>query len=188
MPMLVVEDEDFELEMNRLSGPSSSIIKMDKLGRPDGCKETPESIRALIAGDKIAGNGTIKEIAKAYGVSTSAVTSYADDSTSRNDAAIGRIDTKLQEHNDKVRNKIRGRAQNKLALALKHITEDKLEGSRATDLSTIAANLSKVVDKTTPKSEGPSVTNNIHFYSPQQIGPNNFETIDVTPERIERAS
>jgi hypothetical protein len=80
------------------------------------------------------------------------------------------------------RDKIKSRAQNKLLLALKHMTEDKLENTKGVELSTIAANMSRVVEKMTPKTDGNTITNNIVFYSPKQISKENYETIELLPE------
>lgn len=174
--MLVVDNEDFELELNRLQGRTAQVIPLPKMGR--GSKaETPESLRNLIAGDSLNGNGTAKEIANAYGVSQSSVNAYAGAATSTDRMVAGRLDEKLLENNRKI-----GRtAQVKLSKAIQHITDEKLQAAKATDLSSIAANMARVVEKTTPKVLEGVTNNNIIFYSPQQIRPENYEVIDVTP-------
>jgi len=176
MPMMVVSSEEFELEIMRLRAPASSIVKMDKKGR-NGAREIPDEIRKLIASTALAGEGTGKEIAKAFGVSQSSVEAYKNDAVST--TTYDKPNADLANHNDKVRERIRGRAQNKLALALKYITPEKLQSAKATDLSMVAANMARVVDKVTPKEPDRAVQNNIIFYSPQQVGMGNFEVIDV---------
>jgi len=181
MPMLIVDDEDFELELKRCNGSknNSTIIKMPKMGRPDGCIETPETLRKLIAGDAIDGIATAKEIAKEYGVSMSSVNAYKGDSTSTDRMVNKVVDSDLKKHNDNKRKKLNSLAHKVSRKALEHITDEKLKASKATDLSQIAANAARVIDKTTPKDGGNTVTNNIHFYSPQQIRKENFEVVEA---------
>lgn len=180
-PMLIVDDEDFELEMQRCnpSKNKSVIIPMDKKGRPDGCIETPESLRKLIAGDAIDGVATTKQIAEAYGVSQSSVNAYKGDSTSTDRMVAKVVDDDLKRHNDKKRERINNLAQRVTKRALEHITDEKLLSSKATDLSQIAANAARVIDKTAPKEAAIAVQNNIHFYSPQQIRKENYEVVDA---------
>jgi predicted transcriptional regulator len=182
MGMLIVKDEEFELELNRLNKSNEAqVIPLPKKGRPDNCREVPEALRNQIAHDSINKHGTAKEIANAYGISQSSVNAYAGGATSTSRLVEGKLDEKLIENNRKI-----GRfAQVKLSKALKFMTDSKLESAKATELSTIAANMAKVVEKTTPKVPENVVNNNIVFYSPQQIGEGNFETIDVTPEPVQ---
>lgn len=175
--MLVVNDEDFELELSRMTKPTAEIIAMPKMGR-QATKETPESLRALIASDSLNGNGTAAQIAEAYGVSQSSVNAYAGGATSTDRMVAGKFDNKLLERNKR----IGIRAQKKMASAIDKITEEKLEASKATELSQIASNLSKVVDRAIPKTDDDRPINNIIFFSPQQVGPNNYDVIDVTAE------
>jgi len=179
MPMLIVDDEAFELEINRCNPSKSQVIHMPKKGRPEGCIETPESIRKLIAGDAIDGIATTKEIAKEYDVSMSSVNAYKGDSTSTDRMVNKIVDSDLKRHNDNKRKKLNSLAHKVSRKALEHITDEKLEASKATDLSQIAANAARVIDKTTPKEPNSPVTNNIHFYSPQQIRKENFEVVDA---------
>jgi uncharacterized protein (DUF4415 family) len=179
MPMLVVDDEDFELELKRLNEKVAQVVPMPKMGRPDGATETPESLRKLIASDSITGNGTAKQIAEAYGVSQSSVNAYAGGATSTDRMVAGKLDNDLVQANQRIGR----RAQRKLNLALKHITEDKLRDAKATDISQVAANMSRIIEKTTPKVPETQVQNNIIFYSPQQIGEGNYDVIDVAVEK-----
>lgn len=179
MPMLVTSDEDFDLELSRLSNRKAEIVPMPKLGRQH-TRETPESLRALIASDSLNGNGTAKEIANAYGVSQSSVNAYAGGATSTDRMVAGKLDSDLVTRNKRIGKK----AQTKMSMAIDAITKEKLDAAKATDLSSIAANMAKVVDKTIPKAEEKIINNNIVFYSPQQVGPGNYEVIDVEAERL----
>jgi len=177
--MLVVDSESFELELSRLTNPSAKIVKMDKLGRGDK-KETPESLRALIAQDSLNQNGTAKQIAQAYGVSESSVNAYKGGATSTDRMVNGKLDKDLVSRNEKIGK----RAQNKMRLAIEHITKEKLEAAKVGEISQVAANMARVVEKTLPKVPENVTQNNIIFYSPQQIGEGNYDVIDVTADSV----
>jgi hypothetical protein len=179
MRMMIVEDEDFELELNKSVNAQIEIIPAK--GR-NGAGATPESLRRLIANDALDGMPA-KEISQAYNVSESSVSAYKNGATST--SSYDKPATGLGEFVDAKRDRIKNKAQNKLLLALKHITEDKLKDAKVIELSTIAANMSRVVEKTTPKTES-VINNNIVFYSPQQIGKENYEAIDVSPSEMVR--
>lgn len=172
---MIVDDEEFELELNKSICPAK-IVQMDKKGRTS--KEVPESLRKLIAGDSLEG-APARLISSTYGISESSISAYKNGATSTSSYDNG--NGELAQHVDKVKDRIKNRAQNKLALALKHITEDKLRETKPVDLSSIAANMSRVVDKMTPKEPGNVINNNVIFYSPQQIKKENFEALDLEP-------
>lgn len=178
--MLVVDDEDFELELNRLNDSGAKVVPLPKMGRTEGTKETPESLRKLIAGEALEGGSTAKEISHAFNISPSSISAYKAGATSTDRLTAGKLDTVLVENNQKI-----GRtAQNKLMKALKHITEEKMADAKLTDLGQVAANMSRIIEKTTPKvPEAPTVQNNIIFYSPQQIKPENYDVIDLAAEK-----
>src|SRR5678815_5618476 len=175
MKMLVVDDEEFELELNK-SMHVAEVVTMPAKGR-NGAKATPDSLRKLIAHDAINSNGTGEEIAEAYGVSESSVSAYKVGATST--TTYHEPSSELKQTVDFTRDRIKSKAQNKLLLALKHMTEDKIKEVKPIELSTIAANMSRVVEKMTPRNEGTTVQNNIVFYSPKQISKENYETIDL---------
>jgi predicted transcriptional regulator len=180
MKMMVVDDEEFELELNK-SMRVANVVTLPSKGR-NGAKETPESLRKLIAHDAINQNGTGEQIAEAYGVSPSSVSAYKVGANSTN--VYNESKGELKDYVDLTRDKIKSKAQNKLLLALKHMTEDKIKDVKPIELSTIAANMSRVVEKMTPKNEGTTVNNNIVFYSPKQVSKENYETIDVPADNM----
>jgi methylthioribose-1-phosphate isomerase len=177
MKMLVVDDEEFELELNK-SMRCADIITMPAKGR-NGAKATPDSLRKLIAHDAIEG-APARDVAEAYGVSESSVSAYKVGATST--TTYHEPSSELKQTVDFTRDRIKSKAQNKLLLALKHMTEDKIKEVKPIELSTIAANMSRVVEKMSPKQEGTTVNNNIVFYSPKQISKENYETVDVLPD------
>ena len=174
---MVVDDESFELELNR-SMRCAEIKEIPSLGR-NGSKAVPDSIKKLAANDALNGVAA-KEISEAYNISESSVSAYKNGASST--TTYHQPNKELGTFTDMTRDKIKSRAQNKLLLALKHMTDDKLSEAKVGDLGTIAANMSRVVEKMSPKQDGPVVNNNIVFYSPKQIAKENFETIDVLPD------
>jgi hypothetical protein len=58
------------------------------------------------------------------------------------------------------------------------ITDDKLSGCSAKDLSVIASNMGRVVEKTLPKAEAPDRLTLI-VYSPQVRSENSYASVDV---------
>lgn len=178
MPMLIVDDESFELEVNKLNGAGKAqVIKTIPRGRKADEKNVPSVLREVIAEEAINGasNG---ELAKAFGVSESSVSAYKNGATSTKSYNNG--DEKLKTVVERTRERIHSRASNKLLKALTEITDEKLKDARATDLSTIAANMSRVIEKTSPKEDIGKIQNNIIFVSPTQISENNYEIIDVS--------
>ena len=175
MAMLIVDDEEFELEVARSERVTGIVINSHKHGgRGDNDNVSP-ALREVIAEDALSGIPA-KEISKAYGVSASSISAYKNGATST--ATYHKPQERLASAVDKTRDKIHRRASSKLLRALTEITDDKLKDSKATDLSTIAANMSRVIEKTSPK-ESNAIQNNIIFVSPTQIHRDNYEVIDA---------
>ena len=79
---------------------------------------------------------------------------------------------------EKAINEVRDRALDRLMHSLGLITDDKLSGCSAKDLSVIASNMGRVVEKVTPKTEGPD---NINFiiYSPELKKEQAFDVVEI---------
>jgi predicted transcriptional regulator len=75
-------------------------------------------------------------------------------------------------------NQVRDKALERLMHSLGLITDDKLSGCSAKDLSTIASNMSRVVEKTIPRAE---VDNKINLviYAPELRQEKSFKTIEI---------
>ena len=177
MKMCVVTDEDFDLELNK-SMRVAEVVSLPAKGR-NGSRAVPDSVKKLVAESSLNG-AAARDVADAFNVSESSVSAYKNGATST--TTYHEPSPQLKEYVDLTRDKIKSRAQNKLLLALKHMTEDKIKEVKPIELSTIAANMSRVVEKMTPKNEGTTVNNNIVFYSPKQISKENYETIDLISE------
>jgi hypothetical protein len=77
-----------------------------------------------------------------------------------------------------ITNEVRDRALDRLMASLGLLTDDKISGCSAKDLSVIASNMGRVVEKITPKIEAPD---NINFiiYSPELKQERAFKTIEI---------
>jgi DNA-binding CsgD family transcriptional regulator len=74
--------------------------------------------------------------------------------------------------------RVRDLAIEKLMLAMGLMTEEKFDGVPLKDLSLIAANMSRVVEKMSARD---AVTNNfqLHIYAPQQRTESHYKTVDI---------
>jgi hypothetical protein len=186
--MGIVSDKEFDVEKGRLipsetpreesnsSVPiTGEVVDMQK-GRGHN-PEVPDSLRKVIGETHITdGRDQAVELAKQFGISPSSVSAYGVGATS----TASYDDQPNQGHINKAKERISKRARSKLMLALRHITEDKLDSSKARDLAGIAKDMSAVVKNMEP--DGPKVpTNNsgptFVFYSPQFRKEESFEVV-----------
>jgi hypothetical protein len=197
MGMGIVSDSDFDSEFNKLNPhltpvlpknrervneTPSTIIKEVEKGRGAGNIEVPNALRNIIGQTAIeAGRQEALELAQRFGISASSASAYANGATST---------TSYHERPNagvinQTKDKIAKRARQKLALALNHITKDRLESATLKDVSGVAKDMSiiarnmdtsndSVVDTT---KNGPTFV----FYSPQVTDEKKFEKI-VTKE------
>jgi hypothetical protein len=99
--------------------------------------------------------------------------------TQPNVSYIERGKTKTDEEKvESAINQVRDKALERLMHSLGLITDDKLSGCSAKDLSTIASNMSRVVEKTIPRAE---VDNKINLviYAPELRQEKSFKTIEI---------
>jgi hypothetical protein len=83
-----------------------------------------------------------------------------------------------EEKVNKVINEVKDRALNRLMASLGLLDDDKLSGCSAKDLSIIASNMGRVVEKVSPKTDAPD---NINFiiYSPELKKEKAYEVVEV---------
>jgi hypothetical protein len=188
MAMGIVSDKEFDSELGRL-GPKSDSTKSEELkgeivgeikdvtrGRGQGNIGVPNGLRNIIGETSITdGRREAVELASIFGISPSSASAYAQGATSTSsysDRPNGPVINKARE-------RISKSARNKLMMALRHITEDKLEGTKARELAGIAKDMSAVVKNMeedgpkVPTSNGPTFV----FYSPQFRKEEHFEVI-----------
>ena len=147
-------------------------FKVTELRRPGGlvhqtfmCSEAQTSV-ALLAR---AGNDKQKDIGDIFGVTQARVSQIKrGESTSANEELIAQ---KLGQ--------VRDTALDKLTDALLGITSDKLAATDAKGLSSIASNMSKVVESTLPKNAGNSTNVEVHVYAPEIRPERLYKSVEV---------
>jgi len=141
----------------------------DKLHKSNGHSfhEVPPAIQELIG---ISANIDGPSVAaREFGVSVQTATKYRDNKT--NEELRDKIESQLTD--------IRDTAMEKLMLSLGVITPESMNGIKPKIASDIAANMSRVVEKTLPKDRGAINAPTIIFYAPRQRAESDFEVIEV---------
>lgn len=176
MPMGVLNDDDFENEINSFTKFNSTVIDIVK-GR-NGVHEVPESLRKIIAEEAIQGTSA-KELEQIFDVSQSSISAYKKGATST--ATYNKPETELKSHTNQIKDLITGKAKSKLLSALEHITEDKLKDAPLGVLANVAKSMSGVVKDLEPEevkekeNNGPSYV----IYAPQFRDERSFDVIHV---------
>jgi hypothetical protein len=190
MPMGIVSDKDFDSELSKVSDSpikreesksgiastiTAEIVDVTR-GRPIGSVEVPNTLRKVIGETSITdGRQQAVDLAKQFGISPSSVSAYGVGATS----TASYDETPNAGIINKTKDRISKRARNKLMLALKHITEDKLGETKARDLAGIAKDMSAVVKNMEPDSAKAPTSNGptFVFYSPQLHKEEHYETV-----------
>jgi len=151
------------------SVPEVETVVITPLGNPgnkEKSKLDPEQ-KDEIAFRARAGETQIS-LAAEFGVSQSAIGEIEQGRTKVNEVAV---QSKLDSIQDK--------AMEKLLESLGYISSDKLDKCKATDLSSIAANLSKVVSNVRTKTDQTGPVVNVNVYAPELRNERTFKTIEV---------
>jgi DNA-binding Xre family transcriptional regulator len=124
--------------------------------------------RTEIAIESRLGIHTQTELARAHGISQYAVHAIEKGKTK----GIDEVQV------EKVIGDVKDRALSRLMSSLGLLTDDKLSGCSAKDLSVIASNMGRVVEKISPKETQPD---NINFiiYSPELKQERAFEVVEI---------
>jgi len=193
MSMGLVNDEDFECELNKgsqsnwnkaTSIDSAKIIESPNKGRALGDVEVPESLRKIIGEtSELDGRKEAVALAKMFDISESSVSAYAHGSTStanynKPDTEIGSIN----EHINKSKERISNKARSRLFQSLKYITDEKLKKEESVAiLSQVARNMATIVKEMEPSVNTNNENNGIQFifYSPHIKTEEVYDTITV---------
>lgn len=191
MPLGLISDDDFDSELKNSSVPNYSgpnppvtitgeIVLPKPLGRQG--PEVPDTLRKIIGEtSNIEGRSEALDLARNFGISNSSVSAYANGATST--ASYNEPSNLLRAHIDSAKLKVSKRASNKLMKALSFIDDDKLESSKAIELSTIAKNLAGVVkdmEPDIPKNPiGIGGGNQIILYAPRLIAEGALDSVRV---------
>lgn len=182
MPIGIISDEDFEKEIDNSPPPiTPRIIQMDTPGRSKGDTNVPESLRQIIGETAIEdGRQAALELAESFGISPSSVSAYTNGANST--SSYHRPDEKLNDANNAARAKIALKAQKKLKMTLRHLTEDKLIGADAREISGVAKDMATIYDKMQPKSDPRDVSQvNFILYQPPMKKIEDYDIVDVEP-------
>ena len=184
--MGICNDEDFEKELGKLSveipkETPAEIVDINR-GRGEGNLGVPESLREVIAEESVlSGRAGALGLARAFGVSDSSASAYANGSTST--ASYNKPNATLKNHVDNAKRRVARTARQKLSLALSKITDEKLEDVKARDLAGIAKDMSAVVKNMEPsngsedpRSNGPTFV----IYAPQMRREETFDVVHVS--------
>lgn len=136
--------------------------------------------RGLEAQAQAAALGRIlshKDVAKITGYNVNTVSCLSRGITTKDDCTR-KIKPELLSKTEEKLVEIRDEAVTKLMLAMGMITSDKLDKCNARDASIVAANMSKIVERTLPKEEK-SNNLNLVIYAPQQKTLGDFQVVEV---------
>lgn len=189
MPLGLISDDDFLKELNNSSVPDISGLNRDQLGeikeikkgKPEGTKNVPEGLRKIIGETaNLEGRQEGIKLAEEFGISSYSADAYSNGATSL--ATYNKPDENLKNFIDNSKLKAGKKASVKLLKALHHLTEDKLENAKATDLAVIAKAMSGIVKDMEPDSSGGNQGQNgptIVLYAPRVMKESTFDIINV---------
>ena len=173
-------DENLLSRLEKLKNPLSRvdnavIVHPIPLGRARGDTEIPTMLKVISATAAEAGLATNKELAEQFDISAQTI------SDARNGRVGARKDSELSDRIRKNLDTVQDRAIDRLMQSLDLMDDEKLHNCKATDLSSIAANMSRVVEKVSPKSKDAFAGVQVILYSPRVRDLSNYDVIDVSP-------
>lgn len=180
MPLGIVSDAEFEVELSRTpppTSPPSQIIDVEK-GRGNGNNEVPDSLRRVIGEEsELNGRKSALELAKNFGISPSAVSAYSNGSHST--ASMDKQPNLSHINDAKLR--IAGKARAKISQAIARMSKEKMDEASLTELAHVAKSMSGVVKDMEP--ELPKIQTNggnspqYIFYSPVVKEEKHYEVV-----------
>lgn len=186
MPIGIVEDKDFESELNSYERSSvqiqvGEILELPTPGRAPGDNNIPESLRKIIGENALeSGSADTKSLTRAFGISDSSLSAYKNGSTST--TSYNSPKSELKNHINKTKQRISIKAKNRLVSALNQITDEKLADAKVRDLAGVAKDMSAIikdmepdVDKNNSNPSGPVFM----VYAPQFKSEDSFDVIHV---------
>jgi hypothetical protein len=198
MPIGIVSDDDFALELERLKNPkppsefepiqnepnrekeessSPEIKTIEPRGRGSSNVEVPDTLRSIIALTAIeSGRAEALALAREFDISPSSVSAYTNGATST--ASYNSPDPPLKKKINNTKERLGKIARGKLALSLRHITEDKLAEAKLRDVAAVAANMAAVVRQMEPDSDKSVSQVNIVLYAPKLKSESSYDIIE----------
>jgi hypothetical protein len=151
---------------------NSLLISPETLGRKPEIPNIPPLIKEIAATTASCGIATNKEMARSFGISAQTVSNVR--------SGVGIANKDIQKKIDENLGQIRDVAIDRLMQSLGLMDDEKLANTKARDLSSIAANLSKVIDKSLPRADtNPLSGVQVIFYSPRMKDISDYEVIDI---------
>jgi hypothetical protein len=142
-------------------------------GRTPGAKNTPDILFPII-GAAARISGTV-ETAKAFGISPNSVSAIKNyGRKSYETPVVPGMKDKINELSEQAQEK----AIDRMVRAISCITDSKLENAKISDLSSVAANMARVVEKTTPKT-GENTGLRIVILAPSMRTSDSYEVLDA---------
>lgn len=164
-------DERSESEV--LTPEVIGIVKPHHSGRPAGKLNVGIELKHLAG--LLAQTDTTREVGAALGMSHHSVAQYAKGQSTPNVPNL-ELKGKLEADLSKVRDK----ALERLLSSLDLLDDDKVGKASAKDISSIAANMSKVMASTLPKEDAnANIRAQLIVYAPTQITENKFEVVEI---------
>lgn len=189
MPIGVVSDDDFNIELDRQDKSPvpelkrAQIIDVNRGGRKEGDNNVPEVMRKVIGEEStVNGRSSALQLAKMFDVSPSSVSAYNNGANST--SSYRKKNERLTDHLNKAKLRIASKARKALNNTLDNITEDKLQNANLKDLALVAKSMSGVIKDMSPDDtkngnvnvNGPSII----MYNPGFTKEDSFETIDLS--------
>ena len=184
MAMGLVNDEDFECELNKSNQKPLASVKEIIKGRGENSVEVPESLRKIIGEtSELDGRKEAVALAKMFDISESSVSAYANGATST--ANYNQPSTEpdsIQSHINKSKERISNKARSRLFESLKCITDEKLKEASVRDVSQVARHMSAIIKEQEPTVNTNNENNGIQFifYSPHLKQEDVYDTITVS--------
>lgn len=180
--MFITEEEKgarlssgLKLESEETSAPDNLKVEVHQFrGRTEGATQIPDFLRPIIGASTLLSG--YKSTQEAFGVkSTASLHAMAHGKTSPYGPEVPELKSKV----DALVGNAQEKAAEKLLSALGLLTPEKLENVKAKDLSSIAADMSRIIEKTTPKQAGTAGTQILIYAPKQQVTEEKYEVIEV---------
>jgi hypothetical protein len=180
--MGICSESDFDQELDTLTSQhkeSNTEIRRIERGRGEGNVEVPELIREII-GEAAVENGSkaTKALTRSFDISDSSLSAYKKGATST--TSYHTPDPKLKDNIDLAKLRASNRARGKMMLAIRHLTEEKMEDAKPRDLAGIAKDMSVIIRNMEPKTEESNNNTNFIFYAPRPRSESEYDVVEVS--------
>jgi|SRR5215471_2662309 len=140
----------------------------------------PALVRTQIADKLLGGEITVKQASEQYQVSTGTISNIkrAAEKIQLEEYAFSQQE-KENKREQFLIDAIKDQASEKMLLAMGLITPEKLEKLKATDLSRVAADLSRAISDVTPKNQTQGAAVNLVIYAPEVKPEDRYKIVEI---------